>query len=360
MRSKSKFRSGGKLMKTESFGTTAGGVKATLYTLENKNHTVVKVTDLGATLVSVLYADKEGKLCDMVLGYDDAGAYEKGTSYFGATIGRNGNRIKGARATIDGKEWVIEANEGENSLHSGSNGFHHLMWEMKENGNNFVSFYHYSPQEEQGFPGNMHITVTYTLDDEDTIHIAYDAKADADTVMNFTNHSYFNLAGHDSGVMEDQKLQIMADAYTPVVDSHAIPTGEIVPVAGTPMDFTTMKPIGQDIREDFDQLKYTGGYDHNYVLSDKPGTMRQMAKAECVASGIAMDAYTDCCGVQFYAGNFIGTQTGKGGVTYGDRHGFCLESQFYPNAVNEKNFPSPVVPANTEYHSETKYHFYHM
>ena len=347
-------------MKTEAFGSIQSGKKATLYILENKNHTVVKVTDFGATLVSVLFADKDGVMKDMVLGYDDAASYEKGTSCFGATIGRNGNRIKGARFTIDGKEWVIEANENNNSLHSGKNGFNHLMWEMKESGDNYVTFYHYSPQEEQGFPGNMHVTVTYTLDDEDTVHITYHAKADADTVMNFTNHSYFNLAGHDSGVMLDQKLQLFADANTPDEDSHSIPTGEIAPVAGTPMDFTTMKPIGQDINADFEQLHFTGGYDHNYVLSDKPGTMRQMAKAECDASGIAMDAYTECCGVQLYAGNFIGTQTGKGGVTYGDRHGFCLESQFYPNAVNEKNFPSPVVPANTEYHSETKYHFYHI
>ena len=347
-------------MKTEAFGSIQSGKKATLYILENKNHTVVKVTDFGATLVSVLFADKDGVMKDMVLGYDDAASYEKGTSCFGATIGRNGNRIKGARFTIDGKEWVIEANENNNSLHSGKNGFNHLMWEMKESGDTYVTFYHYSPQEEQGFPGNMHVTVTYTLDDEDTVHITYHAKADADTVMNFTNHSYFNLAGHDSGVMLDQKLQLFADAYTPDEDSHSIPTGEIAPVAGTPMDFTTMKPIGQDINADFEQLHFTGGYDHNYVLSDKPGTMRQMAKAECDASGIAMDAYTECCGVQLYAGNFIGTQTGKGGVTYGDRHGFCLESQFYPNAVNEKNFPSPVVPANTEYHSETKYHFYHI
>lgn len=347
-------------MKTEAFGSIQSGKKATLYILENKNHTVVKVTDFGATLVSVLFADKDGVMKDMVLGYDAAASYEKGTSCFGATIGRNGNRIKDARFTIDGKEWVIEANENNNSLHSGKNGFNHLMWEMKESGDNYVTFYHYSPQEEQGFPGNMHVTVTYTLDDEDTVHITYHAKADADTVMNFTNHSYFNLAGHDSGVMLDQKLQLFADAYTPDEDSHSIPTGEIAPVAGTPMDFTTMKPIGQDINADFEQLHFTGGYDHNYVLSDKPGTMRQMAKAECDASGIAMDAYTECCGVQLYAGNFIGTQTGKGGVTYGNRHGFCLESQFYPNAVNEKNFPSPVVPADTEYHSETKYHFYHI
>ena len=246
-------------MKTEAFGSIQSGKKATLYILENKNHTVVKVTDFGATLVSVLFADKDGVMKDMVLGYDDAASYEKGTSCFGATIGRNGNRIKDARFTIDGKEWVIEANENNNSLLSGKNGFNHLMWEMKESGDNYVTFYHYSPQEEQGFPGNMHVTVTYTLDDEDTVHITYHAKADADTVMNFTNHSYFNLAGHDSGVMLDQKLQLFADAYTPDEDSHSIPTGEIAPVAGTPMDFTTMKPIGQDINADFEQLHFTGG-----------------------------------------------------------------------------------------------------
>lgn len=347
-------------MRTETFGTTKSGQKATLYVLENKNHTVIKVTDFGATLVSVLFADKDGKKRDMVLGYDDVSAYENGTCCFGATIGRNGNRIKDARFTIGGKEWIVEANENNNSLHSGKNGFNHLMWEMKDSGENFVSFYHYSPQEEQGFPGNMNVTVTYTLDDEDTVHIAYDAKADADTIMNFTNHSYFNLAGDDSGVMLDQKLQLFAETYTPDVDSESIPTGEIAPVAGTPMDFTEMKPIGQDIDADFDQLNYTGGYDHNYVLADHAGTMRQAAKAVCDASGIAMDTYTDCCGVQLYAGNFIVDHAGKGGVIYGKRHGFCLETQFYPNAVNQENFPSPVVPANTEYHSETKYHFYHI
>lgn len=347
-------------MRTETFGTTKSGQKATLYVLENKNHTVIKVTDFGATLVSVLFADKDGKKRDMVLGYDDVSAYENGTCCFGATIGRNGNRIKDARFTIGGKEWIVEANENNNSLHSGKNGFNHLMWEMKDSGENFVSFYHYSPQEEQGFPGNMNVTVTYTLDDEDTVHIAYDAKADADTIMNFTNHSYFNLAGDDSGEMLDQKLQLFAETYTPDVDSESIPTGEIAPVAGTPMDFTEMKPIGQDIDADFDQLNYTGGYDHNYVLADHAGTMRQAAKAVCDASGIAMDTYTDCCGVQLYAGNFIVDHAGKGGVIYGKRHGFCLETQFYPNAVNQENFPSPVVPANTEYHSETKYHFYHI
>lgn len=347
-------------MRAETFGTTKSGQKATLYVLENKNHTVIKVTDFGATLVSVLFADKDGKKRDMVLGYNDVSEYENGTCCFGATIGRNGNRIKDARFTIGGKEWIVEANENNNSLHSGKNGFNHLMWEMKDSGENFVSFYHYSPQEEQGFPGNMHVIVTYTLDDEDTVHITYDAKADADTIMNFTNHSYFNLAGDDSGVMLDQKLQLFADTYTPDVDSESIPTGEIAPVAGTPMDFTRMKPIGQDIDADFDQLNYTGGYDHNYVLADHAGTMRQAARAVCDESGIAMDTYTDCCGVQLYAGNFITDHVGKGGVMYGKRHGFCLETQFYPNAVNQENFPSPVVPANKAYHSETKYHFYHI
>ena len=204
----------------------------------------------------------------------------------------------------------------------------------------------------------MDVLVTYSLTDDDAIHIRYDAKADQDTIMNFTNHSYFNLAGQESGSVKDQLLQIFAQAYTPVVDSKSIPTGEIAPVAGTPMDFTEEKPIGQDIDADFEQLKFTGGYDHNYVLSDHAGEQKVMARAYSKKSGIAMEASTDCCGVQFYAGNFIGEQTGKGGAAYHDRSGFCLESQFYPDAINQKNFPSPVVKAGEEYRSETSYRFY--
>lgn len=347
-------------MKTEAFGTTSKGVKATLYTLENSNHTVVKVTDFGATLVSILFADKNQKQRDMILGYDDVKGYEEHTTFFGAAVGRNGNRIKDGKFSINGKEYQLEQNENENNLHSGSNGFHNRLWEVKDSGDNFIVFHHFSPESEQGFPGDMDITIKYTLDDDDTLHLEYNAKADKDTVMNFTNHTYYNLGGHDSGVIYDQKLQLMSDIYNPVIDSKSIPTGENASVIGTPMDFTKAKPIGQDIEADFEQLKFTKGFDHNYVLCEKPGTMRTMAVATCEESGIGMEASTDCVAVQFYAGNFIGEQTGKDGVKYGDRHGFCLESQYCPNAVNDEHFVSPVVPANTEYHSETKYHFYHI
>lgn len=347
-------------MKTEAFGTTSKGVKATLYTLENSNHTVVKVTDFGATLVSILFADKNQKQRDMILGYDDVKGYEEHTTFFGAAVGRNGNRIKDGKFSINGKEYQLEQNENENNLHSGSNGFHNRLWDVKDSGDNFIVFHHFSPESEQGFPGDMDITIKYTLDDDDTLHLEYNAKADKDTVMNFTNHTYYNLGGHDSGVIYDQKLQLMSDIYNPVIDSKSIPTGENASVIGTPMDFTKAKPIGQDIEADFEQLKFTKGFDHNYVLCEKPGTMRTMAVATCEESGIGMEASTDCVAVQFYAGNFIGEQTGKDGVKYGDRHGFCLESQYCPNAVNDEHFVSPVVPANTEYHSETKYHFYHI
>lgn len=345
-------------MKKLSFGTTKGGQEASLYVLENKNRMVIKVSDYGAALVSVLVPDKNGVQRDVVLGYDDVTGYEEHTCYFGATVGRNGNRIAGSKFVINGKTYKIEANENENNLHSGSNGFNSLIWEVKEVSDHAVTFYHLSSQKEQGFPGEMEVEVTYTLTDENAVEITYRAKADEDTIMNFTNHSYFNLGGHDSGSIEHQKLQILAEAYTPVADSKSIPTGEIAKVEGTPMDFRTMKAIGQDINADFEQLKFTGGYDHNYVLSDKAGEMKGMANAYCEETGIAMEASTDCCGVQLYAGNFIGNQTGKGGVPYADRCGFCLESQFYPNAVNQKNFPSPVVKAGQEYHSKTVYRFY--
>ena len=345
-------------MEKQTFGTTKRGEEVFLYTLQSNHQMTVKVSDYGATLVSVFVLDKDGKQRDVVLGYDNVTGYEDHTCYFGATIGRNGNRIANSRFTINGKEWQLEPNENENSLHSGKNGFDKAVWEVKDYADDHITFHHYSPQEEQGFPGNMEIDVTYRLAEDNSIHIIYEAKADADTVMNFTNHSYFNLGGDNSGSVEKQRLQIFAEADNPVIDSKSIPTGEIAPVAGTPMDFREEKPIGQDINADFEQLKLTGGYDHNYVLSDKAGEQKVMAKAYCEESGIALEAVTDCCGVQLYTGNFIGEQTGKQGAAYHDRSAFCLESQFYPNAVNEPDFPSPVVKAGVTYRSETSYRFY--
>lgn len=345
-------------MKKVSFGTTKQGEQALLYVLENKNHTTIKVTDFGATLVAFLFTDREGVKRDVVLGYDSVQEYQEYTSYFGATVGRNGNRIADSRIEINGKVWQLEDNDNGNNLHSGKNGFSKVMWEVKDVTEHSITLAHFSPQEEQGFPGNLTAEVTYTITDEDVLEISYRGKADADTVMNFTNHSYFNLAGHDSGSIEDQELQILADYYTPMKDSKSIPTGEIAPVEGTPMDFRVMKPIGRDINADFEQLKFAGGYDHNYVLSEKPGEMKVMANAYCKTTGIAMQAETECCGVQLYAGNFVGGQTGKEGAVYANRSGFCLESQFYPNAVNEKNFASPVVKAGEIYSSKTTYRLY--
>ncbi len=345
-------------MQTLAFGTNKRGEKASLYVLENSKHTVIKVTDFGATLVSVLIPDKNGVVRDVVLGYDDAGEYDRQTSYFGATIGRNGNRIDKAQMMIDGKLWQVPANEKGNSLHSGPNGFDQVVWEVKEHTDNSITFFHLSTEEEQGFPGNLKVEVTYTLTEEDAVEISYRGEADKDTVMNFTNHSYFNLGGHESGPVLNQKLQILADAFHPVRDENAIPTGEIAPVEGTPMDFRTMKPIGQDIEADFEQLKLSGGYDHNYVLSDKVGEMKVMANAYCEETGIAMEASTECCGVQFYAGNFISDHTGKDGKAYGKRCGFCLESQFYPNAMNQENVPSPIRKAGEVFTTKTVYRFY--
>ena len=344
-------------MEQHVFGITKKGEQASLYTLKNSNHVTIKVTDYGATLVSLLVPSKDGQLKDVVLGYDNVTGYEEHTCYFGATIGRNGNRIKDSRFTIDGKEYKIDENENHNNLHSGKNGFNSVIWEVRAHTDHSITFYHYSTEEEQKFPGNMQITVTYKITEDNTLHIVYNGKADADTIMNCTNHSYFNLNGHESGSVEGQILQILADAYTPVADSASIPTGEIAPVEGTPMDFRTEKTIGQDINADFEQLHFTGGYDHNYVLG-RPGEKKVMANAYSKESVIAMEAATDCCGVQFYAGNFIGEQAGKDEAAYHDRSGFCLESQFYPNAVNEPDFPSPVVKAGDTYHTETTYRFY--
>ena len=345
-------------METLSFGKNSQGKETSLYILENKNHAVMKVSDHGATLVSLLVPARDGKMQDVVLGYDKASDYEGHTCYFGATIGRIGNRIGKAQMVIDGKPCSIAANENENNLHSGPNGFDRALWEVKGHTENSITFSHLSREEEQGFPGNLQVEVTYTLTDENAVEITYQGKSDKATIMNCTNHSYFNLGGHASGPVEQQELQILAESYNPVRDAKSIPTGEIATVAGTPMDFREPKPIGQDIGADFEQLKFTGGYDHNYVLSSHAGEFKVMANAYCKETGIAMEASTDCCGVQFYAGNFIGDQEGKGGAAYCDRCGFCLESQFYPDAVNQKGFPSPIIQAGETFTSKTSYRFY--
>lgn len=342
----------------EIFGKTKEGNEVKKYILTNKGGMEVSVIDLGATIVSVKVADADGKVRDVVLGYDDPVDYQENTCYFGAVIGRNANRINQARITLDGVAYPLEANDNENNLHSGSKGFHAVIWKAEEVSENRIVFSYLSKDLEQDFPGNMTARVIYTLTDENELVITYQAVTDKTTVANFTNHAYFNLDGHDSGSIEDQELEILASYYTPVIDSKAIPTGDIAKVSGTPMDFRERTKIGARIGADFEQLKFAGGYDHNYVLDKADGTMQLAARAKSEKSGICMDVYTDCVGVQLYTGNFIKEHAGKEGVTYGFRHGFCLETQYFPNAINEENFRRPVLRPDERYQSSTKYRFF--
>ncbi|MGN0142083.1 MAG: aldose epimerase family protein [Roseburia sp.] len=343
-------------MQKTDFGRTKDGQQVTKYKLTNRNGMTVSIIDLGATIVSVEIPVR-GKIYDVVLGYDSAADYEEQTSYFGAVIGRNCNRIANAKVVLAGKEYQMEQNDNENNLHCGKNGFSKKVWTVEEVGESIITFSILSRDMEQDLPGNMTAKVTYRLTDENELVISYEAVTDQTTIANFTNHAYFNLDGHDSGRMEEQELEILASYYTPVVDSKSIPTGDVEKVAGTPMDFRKMKKIGADIHADFIQLKYAGGYDHNFVLDKADGTMQLAARAKAAKSGIGMDVYTDCVGLQLYAGNFIGEQIGKGGVKYGNRHGFCLETQYFPNAINEANFKSPILNPGEKYQSMTKYCF---
>ena len=341
----------------ERFGTDDSGKEAELFTITNTNGTQLKVTTLGATIVSFVFRDKEGTMRDVVLGYDEAASYlEQKGYYFGATVGRNANRISGARVTIGGVEYALEANSGANNLHSGSNGVSHRVWDTErvDEKAGSVAMKLLSKDLEQGFPGNMTIKVTFTLTGDDAVRIDYEAVSDKDTIANFTNHSYFNLAGHDSGYIGEQKLKIYANAFTPVAPTGSVPTGEICPVEGTPLDFREFKEIGREINADYDQLVYTKGYDHNFVL-DGGGRFGLMAEAICEATGIHLYAYTDRPGVHLYAGNFIETHKGKGGALYGERHGFCLEAQCFPDAVNIPLFETPLLKAGEAYSSATMY-----
>ncbi len=329
-----------------------------LYTIDNGKAMQIKVTDLGATLVSVLVQDKNEKMQDVVLGYDDPQGYLENSCFFGTVIGRSGNRIDKGRFTINGKTYQLDINDNENNLHSGLNGFDKRRWDVTKVTEDSVTFALKDADLEQNYPGNFEVTVTYTLTADGEVKLHYEGQCDADTVANMTNHSYFNLGGHKSGSIEGTQLMLTAKEYTPVRDGQAIPTGEYAAVAGTPMDFTTPKTIGQDIEADFEQLKFVGGYDHNYVLKREKGAVEKFAESYEPKTGICMEAYTDLPGVQFYAGNFITeNMKGKDGAVYQKRTGFCLESQFYPNAINQEGFASPLLKAGEKYDTLTVYKF---
>lgn len=337
------------------FGKTQDGKEATLYVIQNQNGMSIAVTDYGATLVEVWVPDKNQTMRDVVLGYDDVSGYEGGNSCFGATIGRNANRIGGASFKIGDTVYELEKNEKGNNLHSGSNRSLNWLWNVEKAEEQSITFSIERPDGDQGFPGACSMKVIYTLLDDNAVQIAYDAVADKDTVMNFTNHSYFNLDGQESGDVLRHKVKIYASEYTKV-NAESIPTGEIASVEGTPMDFRTAKCIGDEIDSDFEELQFAAGYDHNWVLQNH-GKFAKIAVMEAAESGIRMEVYTDLPGVQFYAGNWIEKSKGKRGAIYDRRQGACFETQYFPDAVNKPQFPSPIYPAGTPYRTMTIYRF---
>lgn len=340
-------------MQKQSFGFLPDGREAYLYTISCGSLTA-SVTDFGATLVRLLVPDARGQVRDVVLGYDDVMGYQANSGCLGAPIGRYANRISGARFSLNGKTYPLAKNNGENNLHSGPDFWFKRMWTLADSGEDFLTFAIHSPDGDQGFPGDLDFTVTYRLT-ETALHLHYHGVCDQDTVINPTNHSYFNLAGQDeTGKALEQLLWIHADCFTPE-GPDSIPTGEVLPVAGTPMDFRTEKAVGRDIGADYDPLHYQKGYDHNYILLSKELT-RPAARLRDPGSGRVMTVYTDCPGLQLYTANYLNCH-GKGGIYYPNQSAVCLESQFYPDSVNHPQFPSSVLKAGEVYDSETVFAF---
>jgi aldose 1-epimerase len=344
-----------------SFGKTPDGEQVDLYTLTNKNGVEVAITNYGGAVVSLKVPDRNGKLGDVVLGYDSVDGYVSDKSYFGAIIGRYGNRIGHAQFSIDGKTYTLAKNNGENTLHGGIKGFNKAVWSPKEipaKGGQALELTYLSKDGEEGFPGNLHVRVVYTLTDSNELKIEYFATTDKKTVLNLTNHAYFNLAGPGSGDILGHVLMIEADKFTPV-DSGLIPTGELRDVAGTPFDFRKPTKIGERIDSDDEQIKLGGGYDHNFVLRRKMSDPISLA-ARMVepTTGRVLEVWSTEPGVQFYTGNFLdGSAHGKGGIAYAKRSAFCLETQHFPDSPNHPKFPSTELKPEERYHTTTIYKF---
>lgn len=344
----------------KSFGKTSKGEEATLFTITNSNGMKVSLTNYGANVVSIIVPDKNGNYTDVALGFENIAGYEENGPGFGSFIGRHANRIGGAKFELNGKVYELDKNDGENNLHSGFLGYNKVMYDAEyyEDGDIIsVEFSRLSPHMEQGFPGNLDVSVTYSLTEDNELVIEYHAVSDKDTIVNFTNHSYFNLSGHDSGSILDHKVWIKANQFTPT-DDGLIPTGELRDVSGTPMDFRTIKRIGQDIDADYEPLKLAGGYDHNYVLDISGAEVEKVAELIDDRSGRVMEVFTDLPGMQFYSGNFMQpVNNSKDGAVYQKRYGVCFETQYFPNSCNIPSFPSCVLKAGKEFDSVTIYKF---
>lgn len=343
------------LMKSD-FVSEVEGKPTALYVLKNKNGAEACITNYGGRLVSVMVPDKNGKMTDVVLGYDNIGQYVQSDGNYGALIGRYGNRINQGKFTLDDIEYTLPQNNGAHCLHGGPQGYHARMWDAKQLNDQALELTYLSKDGEAGFPGNLDIKVTYTLTDDNAVGIKYEATTDKKTVVNLTNHSYFNLSGVPGSDVLDQLVMINADNYTPV-DSTLIPVG-ISPVDGTPLDLRTPVAIGKQINDPFQQLQFGRGYDLNWVLNTNGDKNVLAAKAYSPTSGIALEVYTNEPGIQFYTGNFMdGKDTGKHAVLYPHRGALCLETQHYPDSPNHPDFPSVVLNPGEKYLSECIYKF---
>ncbi|MFC1553672.1 aldose epimerase family protein [candidate division KSB1 bacterium] len=337
------------------FGTTPDGINVDLFTLTNSKGVKIEITNYGGIVVSLFVPDRDGEMDDIVLGYKTLDKYIENSPYFGALIGRYGNRIGKGKFVLDGEEYTLAANNDENHLHGGIKGFDKVAWDaetVKEENQVGVRLKYHSKDGEEGYPGNLECTVTYLLTNDNELKILYEAVTDKATPVNLTHHSYFNLTGRENRDILDHDLILNADQYTPV-DEGLIPTGELKSVKDTPMDFTSSKSIGKEIAD------VPGGYDHNFVLNSDYGNIVLAAQVYEPVTGRVMEVYTDEPGLQFYSGNFLdGTITGKYEIVYKKHFGFCLEAQHYPDSPNKPDFPSAILRPGEIYSQETIYKFY--
>jgi aldose 1-epimerase len=339
------------------FESTRDGKNTDLYVLKNSDGMKVAITNYGGRIVSWMVPGKDGNFDDIVLGFDSAEQYYSANEkYFGALIGRYGNRIEDGRFLLNGEEYTLPVNNDPNTLHGGPGGFDNVVWDAGQLDDQHLRLEYYSPDGEEGFPGNLKVQVLYVLNDQNELTIDYTAVTDKATPVNLTNHAFYNLGGAASGTINDHELMINAKNYTPV-DSTLIPTGEIAAVKGTPFDFTEPAPIGERVETENEQLKYGKGYDHNFVLDkEAPGTLTLAARVHDPGSGRLMEIFTTEPGIQFYGGNFMdGSDTGKEGEPYEFRTAFALEPQHFPNSPNEPEFPTTILEPDSIYHTMSIY-----